>query len=109
MLLSKTTTLVSAVQVAVKVTFAETLPVVGYVTPAWKTLVPSDQPAKVKPVRVNVFAGVVNVPPYVTAVGVVGPEPDPPVPAAYVIVCELAVHCANRFVSFVSVTEAELA
>ena len=62
-LLLNTTALVSAVQVADKVTFAETVPVVGYVTPAWKTLVPSDQPAKVKPDRVNVFAGVVKVPP----------------------------------------------
>ena len=38
-----------------------------------------------KPERVNVFAGVVNVAPKSTAIGVLGPVPPPPVPAAYVI------------------------
>ena len=32
------------------------------------------------------FAGVVKVAPSLTDVGEVGPDPDPPVPAAYVIV-----------------------
>jgi len=45
-----------------------------------------------------VFAGVVNVPPYNTVVGNDGPLPEPPVPAAYVIVCEFAVHTAYNVV-----------
>ena len=36
----------------------------------------------------------VNVPPYDTVVGDDGALPEPPVPAAYEIVCEFAVHCA---------------
>jgi len=35
------------------------------------------------------------VPPYDTDVGDDGALPEPPVPAAYVIVCVFAVHCAN--------------
>lgn len=45
---------------------------------------PSLQPVKVRPVRVNVFAGVVNVEPYATVLGDDGALPEPP-PAAYVM------------------------
>jgi len=40
-----------------------------------------------------------------TANGEVGPEPEPPIPAAYVIVCELIVHFAYKVVSVVKVTD----
>jgi len=45
-----------------------------------------------------VFAGVVNVPPYDTVVGDDGALPEPPVPAAYEIVCVFAVHTAYNVV-----------
>ena len=50
----------------------------------------------------------VNVPPYNTVVGNDGPLPEPPVPAAYEIVCEFAVHTAYNvtFVVMVNVLAA---
>jgi len=51
---------------------------------------------------------VVNVPPYDTVVGDDGAKPEPPVPAAYEIVCEFAVHTAYNvtFVVMVNVLAA---
>ena len=49
--------------------------------------------------RVYVFAGVVNVPPYDTDVGDDGALPEPLVPAEYEIVCEFVVHTAYNVVS----------
>ncbi len=48
--------------------------------------------------RVYVFAGVVNVPPYDTVVGDDGALPEPP-PAAYEIVCVFSTHTAYSVVS----------
>jgi hypothetical protein len=69
------------------VTLPETFPVTGYVELAEYLLVPSNQPANEKPVRVKVFSGVVKVDPVFVVVGVVGAEPDPP-PCAYVMLAE---------------------
>jgi hypothetical protein len=77
---------VISVHVAVNVTLADTVPVAGYVADAAYVLVPSNQPAKLYPVRVYVFAGVVKVALSRTEVGEVGADPEPPVPPAYEIV-----------------------
>jgi len=52
-----------------------------------------------------VFAGVENVPPYDTVVGDSGALPEPP-PAAYEIVCVLAVHVAVNVTSAETVPDA---
>ncbi len=75
-----------SVHVAVNVTFPETVPVEGYVAPAANVFVPSLQPAKLNPVRVYVFAGVVKLAFEYTLEGDEGAVPVAPVPPAYEIV-----------------------
>jgi hypothetical protein len=70
--------LVSASQVALRVTLLVTFPVSGYVALAAYVFVPSLQPANEYPVREKGFAGTVKVEPLVTEVGVVGADPEPP-------------------------------